>query len=180
MRAKKIVKQGLILTVALLALVVSGCGAKRIQPEKRLTKSVYKVVSTQKPLAPIYNRTRWAHLPSVMPASAVNSSPSKAPRIFPVIELVLENDSLETAATIIAGTARYSSYCSSHIADDTITLTALGTIDELADRVAQEAGITVSVDHENREVRFVANSSTVQPEFFESTLDNEQKETNGN
>ena len=124
-------------------------------------RKVFRVAHRQLPLEPTYNRLRWVHLPEVMPAA--ERPREKPPKIMPIIELVLEDDTLEDASLILAATTRYRSYCSSLIADQKITLSALGTVDELAVVIAESAGINVTVDHTNREVRFLARAGESNP-----------------
>lgn len=113
---------------------------------------------------PVYNRLTWVRPPSVMPARNVTSA---APEILPVFHLDLKNASMDEAAQILAATARFSSYCSSTIADRKITINRLGTIDELAEEISSAAGITVQVDRESQTVRFLPKLAP-QPEFFET------------
>ena len=74
---------------------------------------------------------------------------------------------LEEAARILGQSARYASYCASSIADQRITLSTLGTLDELAHALAREAKVQVVVDHHNHEVRFIASRNAVEPQFLE-------------
>jgi hypothetical protein len=80
-------------------------------------------------------------------------------RISPVLHYKVQDVTLKEAALVLASTTRYRSYCSSLIADQRLTLDGLGTLDELADEIETLAGIQVVVDHEHKEVRFLARDS---------------------
>jgi hypothetical protein len=88
------------------------------------------------------------------------------PNLRPVFELSLNNVSLEETARVLAATARYSSFTDPSIAKDRISINNLGTIDELARIIEGKASIAVEVDHERREVRFLA-PKTESPRLFE-------------
>ncbi len=79
---------------------------------------------------------------------------------MPIYHLELAENSLKEAAAALASTARYSSYCSELIAEDVISISTLGTIEELATQIEEQAGIEVVVDHENKEVRFLPLDAT--------------------
>jgi hypothetical protein len=66
----------------------------------------------------------------------------------------------------LAATARYSSFTSPSIAADKISVKNIGTIDELARIIESKARVQVVVDHENRDVRFLA-VHTEQPRLFD-------------
>jgi hypothetical protein len=80
--------------------------------------------------------------------------------------LSLKNATLEETARVLAATARYSSYTAPSIAKNKISVTNLGTIDELARIIESKARVQVVVDHENREVRFLA-AHAEQPRLFD-------------
>ncbi len=115
---------------------------------------------------PVYKRTRLVHLPSVVPPTPQDLG--RAPMILPVVHFELVDASLEDAARILGQTSRYTSYCASTIADKRVTLTALGTIDELASKISTLANIETIVDHHNREVRFLARKGdqVVAPQLY--------------
>jgi hypothetical protein len=83
-----------------------------------------------------------------------------------VFQLSLKNTTLEETARVLAATARYSSYTAPSIAKEKISVTNLGTIDELARIIESKARVQVVVDHENREVRFLA-AHAEQPRLFD-------------
>jgi len=154
----------------LSASMISGCGGvKDYQPipkDNALYMPSVRTVGAE----PVYARTRWVRPPEVVPqresyqAAAMNMRES--PSLRPVFELSLKNTSLEETARVLAATARYSSYTAPSIANDKISVTNLGTIDELARIIESKARVQVVVDHENREVRFLA-AQAEQPRFFE-------------
>lgn len=115
---------------------------------------------------PVYKRTRLVHLPAPIPENIASNS--SAPLILPVIHFEIVDASLEDAAKILGQSARYSIYCASTVADKRITLTALGTVDELADQIGKIAKVETIVDHHNHEVRFLARkeSEVVKPQLL--------------
>jgi hypothetical protein len=73
-----------------------------------------------------------------------------------VFHLSLKNATLEETARVLAATARYSSYAAPSIASERISVDNLGTIDELAAIIESKAHVQVFIDHQNKEVRFLA------------------------
>lgn len=147
---------------SLLAIV--GCSAK-VSPDSE--RKVFGVSVRKWEPQPVYKRTRLVHLPAPIPVA--QNLKSSAPLMLPVIHFELTDSTLEEAAKLLGGTARYASYCASSIADQRITLTALGTVDELARKIGKIAKIQTVVDHHNREVRFLAkgeDQEVTQPQLL--------------
>lgn len=139
---------------AAAALVIAslfGCSRHTVEDTER---KVFGVTVRRYDPQPVYKRTRLVHLPAPIPVA--RNYRNSAPLILPVIHFELTDASLEEAARILGETSRYSSYCASSVADKHITLTALGTVDELAKKIAKVAEIETVVDHHNREIRFLA------------------------
>lgn len=151
-------------------LVVAGCGGvKDYQPipkDSGLYMPSVRTVGAE----PVYARTRWVRPPEILPQresyQAAEANERSTPSLRPVFELSLKNTSLEETARVLAATARYSSYTAPSIAREKISITNLGTIDELARIIESKARVQVVVDHDNREVRFLA-AQAEQPRFFE-------------
>lgn len=143
--------------------ILAGCSKTSLPPSNESDK-IYKISTHQLPPEPTYNRLRWVHLPDVVPGRELESN--KAPLLKPVFQFEVKNTPLHQAAKILASTARYESYCAASVSDMKITLKRLGTIDELAEAIEQEAGIRVVVDHDSREVRFLAQQAE-SARFFE-------------
>jgi len=109
----------------------------------------------------VYARTRWVRPPDNLPmrdrpGAAEEPAVQVAPRIRSVFHLSLKNSTLEETARVLAATSRYSSYTAPSIASEKISVDNLGTIDELARIIESKAHIQVVVDHQNKEVRFLA------------------------
>lgn len=154
--------------IALTALLLAGAGCSSKGPKEwkpEVERHLFGIAVRQDAPQPVYKRTRLVYPPSPLPQPAV--SRNAAPGIFPVIHLDLEDASLEEASRILGQSARYASYCASTIADQRITLSTLGTLDELASALEREANISVVVDHHNREVRFIAKRAAVEPQLLE-------------
>ncbi|MCO6432484.1 MAG: hypothetical protein J5J00_16645 [Deltaproteobacteria bacterium] len=144
----------------LVFLMLTACGSNLKKWNPNSERKYFGVAFRQLPPDPVYNRLRMAYLPSPLPPA--DTSHSSTYRLAPVYELNLKNTSLEQTARIVANMARYTSYTSSVIASRKVNVVGLGTIDELGDLISEKAGINVVVDHQNREVRFLANSSPIQ------------------
>ncbi|RMG44031.1 MAG: hypothetical protein D6719_02615 [Candidatus Dadabacteria bacterium] len=144
-------------------MLVFGCsttiGKKYQEPKKR---KVFRVASSQLPPEPVYNRLRWAHLPDPAPARVVYTS---APKIDPIMQLKLNNATLEQAANSLARAMRYRSYVAGTIANQRITINTLGTLDELGAALAKKANVHLVIDHKNKEIRVLKNKA-VKPEYF--------------
>ena len=68
-----------------------------------------------------------------------------------------ENSTFDEVALILANTAKYSAHCDPDIANKKVSIITLGTIDEIAKEIENETGITVNIDHKNKEVRFLGS-----------------------
>jgi hypothetical protein len=82
--------------------------------------------------------------------------PESGPALRPVFQLSLRNATLQETSKVLAGMARYSSYTAPSLAQRRFSIENLGTIDELGRIIGSKAGIQVVIDHENKEVRFLA------------------------
>lgn len=159
-----------LVAFAACGILITGCGGlKDYQPLPKDEGLYMPSVRTVGP-EPVYARTRWVRPPEVLPQR--DSYPKDAgslretPSLRPVFQLSLKNTTLEETARVLAATARYSSYTAPSIAKDKISVTNLGTIDELARIIESKARVQVVVDHENREVRFLA-AHAEQPRLFD-------------
>lgn len=150
---------------ALFIVVCSGCASNSREWKPIPTQITYEVAHRQLPPEPVYNRLRWVRPPEVLPARLPKSG--EAPLIKPVIEFQVRNTPLEEVAQVLAASARYGSYCASSVATQRLTLQRLGTIDEIARAIEQEAKVAVVVDHERRMVR-ILRSRYVSPRFFDA------------
>jgi hypothetical protein len=152
-----------VLLLPLLALILTGCGSSEpLEPPAK----TYRVSDRQLPPDPTYNRLRWVHLPETHPTRDLHPiSHSSRPKLLPIVHFSIENKPLCEAAAMLAALGRYSSYCSSLVKDRTITLKALGTIIELAERIEAEHPVQVIIDHDHRQVRFLAKQGS-QERFF--------------
>ena len=153
------------LAVAALAAVWCTACITTEDPGKHAKKNKYQVysVATQQTLAePVYNPHRFVRPPETLPPRAL--PPQAAAVIMPVLQLELKNVKLNEAAQLIGKAVRYRSYCASPVANKVISINSVGTVDELAQQLAQLAGANQLVDHQNRELRFFAQSY-VEPTF---------------
>lgn len=151
-----------LLVIAALA-VFTGCSTQDTGVEAHKERKNFIFAVHQIAPEPVYVRSRYVLPPEVLPSRDPVATASQ--KILPIYRFDLKNASLDEAARTLAATSRYSSYCASSLARQPISITSLGTIDEIAQQIAKKAGITVLVDHSNHEVRFMANSG-VPPELF--------------
>jgi hypothetical protein len=158
-----------LLTLTIFGLILTGCGGvKDYQPIPKSSGLYMPSVRTVGP-EPVYARTRWVRPPEVLPQRDTSSDSAglrDSPSLRPVFQLSLKNVTLEETARVLAATSRYSSYTAPSIAKDKISVTNLGTIDELARIIESKARVQVVVDHQNREVRFLA-AHAEQPRLFD-------------
>jgi hypothetical protein len=158
-----------LLVLTIFGLMLAGCGGvKEYQPVPKSGGLYMPSVRTVGP-EPVYSRTRWVRPPEVLPqreSSSGSANLQDSPSLRPVFQLSLKNATLEETARVLAATARYSSYTAPSIAKNKISVTNLGTIDELARIIESKARVQVVVDHENREVRFLA-AHAEQPRLFD-------------
>jgi hypothetical protein len=155
-----------------IGLTLSGCGSttKPFNPKSDGQRTIFMPsVRTVGP-EPVYARTRWVRAPEVVPERDIpgqsNGGLGDSPSLRPVFQLSLKDATLEETARVLAATARYSSFTSPSIAADKISVKNIGTIDELARIIESKARVQVVVDHENREVRFLAVHAE-QPRLFD-------------
>ena len=159
-----------LLLASLVMVFGAGCsGVKEYQPIAKNSGLYMPSVRTTAP-EPVYARTRWVRPPDVLPerdsSDGKSASLGESPSLRPVFQLSLKNATLEETARVLAATARYSSYTAPSIAKDKISVTNLGTIDELARTIESKARVQVVVDHQNREVRFLA-AHAEQPRLYD-------------
>jgi len=100
-----------------------------------------------------------------MPGEDPRGKLNTGPALRPIFHLVLKNATLEETARVLAALARYDSYTAPSIASQKFSLERLGTIDELGAIISEQAKIQVTIDHTNKEVRFLA-PSTDEPQLF--------------
>lgn len=150
-----------------MLLIPAGCSSSKPPLDPYKERKFFGVAMRQLPPEPVYNRLRLAHLPSPLPVKFREIRSDSV--IMPVFHYQVKQATLEEAARVLANTSRYTSYCSSVIADRKMDIETLGTIDEIGEFIGKKAGIKVVVDHANKEVRFLANAA-VEPALTEPAL----------
>ncbi len=162
---------GIVLS-ACAAIAVAGCaGVKPYEPNSKAKRTIFMPSVRSTAPEPVYARTRWVHAPEVVPqrdrsGDVDRGSLRETPTLRSVFQLSLKNTTLEETARVLAATARYSSYTAPSIASEKISVDNLGTIDELAAIIESKAQIQVIIDHQNKEVRFLA-PHTAQPRLYD-------------
>lgn len=161
-----------VLFSACAAIIVTGCaGVKPYEPNSTSKRTIFMPSVRATAPEPVYARTRWVHAPEVLPSrdrsgDSDRGSLRESPTLRSVFQLSLKNTTLEETARVLAATARYSSYTAPSIASEKISVDNLGTIDELAAIIESKAQIQVIIDHQNKEVRFLA-PHTAQPRLYD-------------
>ncbi len=157
-----------VVTACLILPTLSACSLHATtEPNEELR--LYETKLTKLPPPPTYSRTRWVRPPEILPQRDLPGRERKevrqAPSVRPIFSLSLKKVSLSEAARVLAATARYSSYTATSISKQKVTIQDIGTIDELADKIAAIAEIHVVVDHEHKEVRFLEAHAQA-PRFY--------------
>lgn len=142
-----------VLLIIAISLLGTACSSSvEITP----AKEVYQIAEQQLPHDVTYSRLRWVHLPATQPATILQrASDSVRPRLLPIVHLSIENKSLCDAATTLASLMRYTSYCSSQLKEEITSIEALGTVYELAEKIADNHAVKIVIDGENKEIRFL-------------------------
>lgn len=138
---------------AIVSLVMtSGCSQHKpivVAPK------TYSIATRQLPPEPPFRSTRWVRPPEVAPSRALNGQ-QRTPQISPIFQYKVSKLPLREAILVLAAPLKYQSYCSTQIASQTLSMDSLGTIEELASEIETLANISVVVDHQLREVRFLS------------------------
>lgn len=151
--------------LGLVGALLMGCSTTDVpqwQPPKETR--TFSVASRQLAPEPTYSRLRWVRPPEVIPSE--RKAEAEVPAIVPVMQLEIKDASLEEVARLLASTAQYSSYCSSLVAKQKVTLNRLGTIDELGKEIEKIAQIRVIIDHGSRQIRFLADHTPTAPRLY--------------
>lgn len=137
------------LVIATLMVNFSGCSTSSTLPAERAFLTTYR----QSPPEPVYYRVFMARPPEIIPEAGSSSKETTSVRgAIPVVQLQLENVTLEEACGVLATTARYECLVSQSLSERKISIQGQGTIEELASKLAQKAQVTVFVDNELREI----------------------------
>lgn len=150
------------LCLALVAL--SACSSEVVTPVN--PPKVFLVATRQLPPAPLYNRLRDG-----LPSEPIPPTPNMdgVPMLSKVYQFEMHDATLQDVAKQLARAIGYSDYCSSAIAKRKVDVMLLGNVDEIAGAIGKKANVTAVIDHENREIRFLAK--TVNPKLFEGSGD---------
>ena len=146
---------------ALLAVAIVGCSAHQ-PPTRKVEKFVH--ATRQNAAEPVYNRERLVYLPEVLPGGSEMQAEDRV-RILPSFKLAAKKKPLERVALELASVSGYHSYCASTIADRKVSLSAQGTLDQIGQQIADQSAVDVVIDHERKELRFLARDVPA-PQFF--------------
>lgn len=114
---------------------------------------VYRYSTRQLPPEPVYNRIRWVRAPDVNPSRKLPKMSTAV--IMPVIHYSVEKENLKNAALILASSTRYRCYVDSELETQELTMDMLGTIEEIAVAIEDSKNISVILDHDAQEIRFL-------------------------
>lgn len=154
-----------IFLTAPLLLCACSSSAKLVKQDPRVNRVAHRQLAPE----PVYHRLTWVRPPQVSPARDVvrQSDASERIKLAQIIEFNLEKGTLEQAAHMLASVARYHVYCASSISKKPFSYKGLGTIDELAETIANKAGISVTIDHANQSIRFLeGNKEAVEARLY--------------
>jgi hypothetical protein len=161
-------KKLLLLAGFMAFTTLPSCSLKPPRPEGNdKTAQVRVNTIAHRQLAPerTYNRLRWVHPPSMLPARDYDQKVSEfRPRILPVVRLEVENTTLKEVALILGTSTRYTTYCSSLVENERVSLNQLGTLDELAEEIENRTPVDIVIDHDNKAIRFLGLNH-VAPQF---------------
>ena len=146
-------------------VLLCGCAQTEAGHTPKAERETFLIASHQLPGDPVYNRVFMARPPEVMPKRGDEKVVPDA-SIIPVIHLDVQNSNLESVARTLADSMRYRSYTAASIANKKFSIDALGTIDELADTISNKAGVYVSVDHGNKELRVLPLKTKASPQLY--------------
>lgn len=154
---------------------VVGCSSSSKPSKQRKVRHDWFYPTRQHAPEPVYSQLREVRPPEPIPEPPRDSH--RAPRLMPVMQVNISNKSIGQAAQILADSYQYGNYCSPIVADQRISLRAIGTLDELAAQLAELGRVKVTVDHENRELRVLSGSLAPQraPLDDGSGLENESQ-----
>ena len=165
------------ITLSIFSLLIfSGCSLFVPAPSVDINKTAqtYKTATRQLAPEPTYNRVRWVYLPAPLPGR--DEGKFDSPQINPRFKVSLKNASLEEVARALAASSGYRAYCASTIAEQKMDLQGIGTIEEFIGIIEKKIGIKVLIDHDMRDIRFLAGNYKV-PRFFEEEDSNEHQST---
>ncbi len=151
-RWKRIAMMG-ILGIVLPPLIAGCSSSQKKSPVKKAVRHDWFYPTRSRAPEPVYSEIREVRPPQPIPRPPRDVGTS--PRIFPVVQLNLHRASMAQVATALGRSYNYGHYCAPTIENFVVSIRALGTLDELAQRVADVAMVTVVVDHENREVQIL-------------------------
>lgn len=157
---------GLLVGVVLCLCSCSIFGSNEEAAPKKL--EIYKVAFRQLPPAPVYNRIRIVKLPDVTPDSSKPAS--DAVQLDPQVKLKLRNNTLEQAAIALASLGKYHAYTASSVAKQKVSIEAYGTLEEVAQQLANKSGAHIVVDHQNKQISILKDSIEdvgIKPSFAE-------------
>lgn len=141
-------------SLGLLLLVPAGC-AKVYQSGPRTVTEKYRPAMRQLPPEPVYSRLMWSHSPQPIPAATAK----KAPYLQPVIQFEFPNSNLEEAIQALAQTMGYRWSLPKELSSRGVSINQSGTVDEILGELGRQARVNAHVDHEQRVV-FVVDETT--------------------
>jgi len=113
----------------------------------------YKMATRQLPPQPVYSATRFVRPPEMNPSR--DPEASNADVVIPIFNFSIQNRTLSETILVLAATVRYSSFCDKSIANRRLTLTTIGTVDEIAKEIQEKVKIKIEIDHQKKQVRFL-------------------------
>lgn len=116
----------------------------------------YHVAYRQLPPEPVYSRVTWSHLPQPIRPKVRN----EAPLFLPTISFEFPNTTLYEAVEALAQTIGYRWEYPEGVGDRKIRIRMTGTVEEVLDEIGRQGNVHGVLDHENRIVRVMEESTT--------------------
>lgn len=113
----------------------------------------------QLPPEPVYNRLSYVRPPDPLPDEAAPSA--SADTLRPRIQLEIANSTLGRAAGALASSIGYQVFVDPEIASLPYSCNMSGSIEVLANNMAEQVNADVVVDNEQRQIRFSVKNAVI-------------------
>lgn len=142
----------LVISLSIVVATLSGC--HRGTPDPREAEA-YSIATSQLPVELSGNRLREGRPPApIVSANSAEPRLGAVPLIMPVMQFSLGPTNLGRAAHVLAKSVGYRAFVASAVEGRRVSLKTVATMEEAAHQLAEKAGATVVIDHENEVIRF--------------------------
>ena len=137
---------------AALVSSLTGCGANDSVQEIEY----YHVAYRQSPPEPVYSRFTWSQTPGPIRTKVRD----EAPLFLPTISFELPNSNLDEAIEALAQTIGYGWKYPDGVKNRKIRIRMTGTVEEVLEEIGRQANVHGVLDHENRIVQVMEQSTS--------------------